>query len=210
MEVLKTIVDLAFKGGPFMIPLAVVAIAAIILLIERLIFLSQNRIDGDRFHFELRASLRENDLNKAIALAARTKGMIGRVIEEGLLRIQAGERNVEAATEKVIHNEMSHMEKSRGWLINFSQIAPLLGILGTVQGMIVAFMNIERTGSNDPKVLAAGIYMALITTVAGLVIAVPVTLAQEYIRTETNRVLHYLDLYLIEIREWLDRQPRKD
>lgn len=206
MDVLKLCVDLCLKGGFFMIPLGLVAIAAVVMIVERLIYLRQNRIDGDRFHFELRSALKDNDLNKAIALAARTKGMVGRVIEEGLLHIQAGETDVAVATEKVIHSEMAPMEKSRGWLVNFSQIAPLLGILGTVQGMIVAFMKIEQSGATDPKMLAGGIYMALITTVAGLVIAVPVTVAQEYIRTETNKILHYLDLYLIEIREWVERR----
>lgn len=206
MDVLKLCVDLCFKGGFFMIPLALVAIAALVMIVERLLYLRQNRIDGDRFHFELRAALKDNDLNKAITLAARTKGMVGRIIEEGLLRIQAGEKDVAVATEKIIHSEMSPMEKSRGWLVNFSQIAPLLGILGTVQGMIVVFMKIEQVGSADPKLLAGGIYIALITTVAGLIIALPVTVAQEYIRTETNKILHFLDLYLIEIREWVDRR----
>jgi biopolymer transport protein ExbB len=72
--------------------------------------------------------------------------------------------------------------------------------------MVVVFMKIEQVGSADPKVLAGGIYIALITTVAGLVIALPVTVAQEYIRTETNKILHGLDLYLIEIREWVERR----
>ena len=206
MDVLKLCLDLCLKGGFFMIPLALVAIASVVMIVERLIYLRQNRIDGDRFHFELRSTLKDNDLNKAIALAARTQGMVGRVIEEGLLRIQAGETDVAVATEKVIHGEMAPMEKSRGWLVNFSQIAPLLGILGTVQGMIVAFMKIEQSGATDPKMLAGGIYMALITTVAGLVIAVPVTVAQEYIRTESNKILHSLDLYLIEIREWTEHR----
>jgi biopolymer transport protein ExbB len=206
MDFLKLCVDLSLKGGFFMIPLALVAIAALVMIVERLLYLRQNRIDGDRFHFELRSALKDNDLNKAIALAARTKGVVGRVIEEGLLRIQAGETDVAAATEKVIHSEMSPMEKSRGWLVNFAQVAPLLGILGTVQGMVVVFMKIEQVGSADPKVLAGGIYIALITTVAGLVIALPVTVAQEYIRTETNKILHGLDLYLIEIREWVERR----
>ncbi len=208
MDVLKVGLEMCWKGGPFMIPLGLVAIAALVLVIERILFIRQNRIDGDRFHFELRAALRDNDLNRAITLAAATRGMIGRVIQEGLLRLQSGETDVAAATEKIIHSEMSQIEKSRGWLINLFQVAPLLGILGTVQGMVVAFMKIEQTGSTDPKLLAGGIYMALITTVAGLLIAVPVAVAQEFIRTETNKILHYLDLYLIEIREWIDHRQK--
>lgn len=205
MEALKSIVDLSLKGGPLMVPLAAVALAAVILLIERLLYLRANRIDSDRFHFELRTALKDGDLQKGIVLAARTRGMVGRVIEEGLLRIRDGETDIEAATEKVIHNEMSQIERSRGWLVNIAQVAPLLGILGTVQGMVVCFMRIEQSGASDPKMLAGGIYMALITTVAGLVIAVPVTVAQEYIRNETNRILHAVDLCLIEIKEWVAR-----
>jgi len=208
VDALKLMVDLSLKGGPLMVPLALVALVSVVLIIERFLYLRANRIDGDKFHFELKSALKEGDLNKAIVLAARTRGVVGRVVEEGLLRVQDGETNVETATEKVIHNEMSQMERSRGWLVNLGQVAPLLGILGTVQGMILCFMRIEQAGAADPKMLAGGIYMALETTVAGLVIAVPVTIAQEYFRNQTNNILHYLDLCLIEVREWMDKTRR--
>lgn len=208
METLKLIVDLSLQGGPLMVPLALCALAAIVLIIERFLYLKANRVDGDKFHFELKSALKEGDLSRAIALAARTHGVVGRVVEEGLLRIQDGETNIEAATEKVIHNEMSQIERSRGWLVNLAQVAPLLGILGTVQGMIACFMKIEQSGATDPKLLAGGIYIALITTVAGLVVAVPVTVAQEYFRNQTNKILHTLDLCLIEIREWMEKKSK--
>jgi biopolymer transport protein ExbB len=199
MSGIATTIDMCVKGGVFMIPLGVVALIAIALFIERLIYLHRNKINGDKFHFELRSALKDNTLDQAIVLAARTKGMIGRVIGEGLQRIKDGESDIEAATEKVILSEMVSIEKSRGWLVNMSQIAPLLGILGTVWGLVVAFIAIERT---------SGIYQALITTVAGLLIAIPVLIALEYIRKETNQILHLLDIYLAEIKEWLGRRGR--
>lgn len=203
---LETVVSMAIKGGVFMIPLFVVAIVSMILLIERMLYLRDNRIDSDQFHFDLKTALKDNELDQAIALSARTRGVIGRVIQEGLLRVKAGETDIEAATEKAILAEMISMEKSRGWIINMAQIAPLLGILGTVWGLIVAFMAIEQTASTDPRLLASGIYQALITTVAGLLICIPLTVAQEHIRKETNHLLSLLDLYLVEIKEWLPRR----
>ena len=208
MSWITTTIDMCVKGGIFMIPLGVVALVSVVLFIERLIYLYRNRIDGDKLHFELRSSLKDNSLDQAIVLAARTKGMIGRVIEEGLLRIKEGESNIEAATEKVILFEMVSIEKSRGWLVNMSQIAPLLGILGTVWGLVVAFIAIERTASTDPRILASGIYQALITTVAGLLISIPVLIALEFIRKETNQILHLLDIYLAEIKEWLEHRGK--
>lgn len=208
MSGIATTIDMCVKGGIFMIPLGVVALIAIALFIERLIYLHRNKINGDKFHFELRSALKDNSLDQAIVLAARTKGMIGRVIGEGLQRIKDGESDIEAATEKVILSEMVSIEKSRGWLVNMSQIAPLLGILGTVWGLVVAFIAIERTAATDPRNLANGIYQALITTVAGLLIAIPVLIALEYIRKETNQILHLLDIYLAEIKEWLGRRGR--
>lgn len=199
--------ELCIKGGIFMIPLFIVALTGLVLIIERFLYLRENRIDGDKFHFEIRTALKDNNLEQAIVLAARTKGVIGRVIEEGLLRIKTGEVDIESATEKIILTEMISMEKSRGWLVNISQIAPLLGILGTVWGLVVAFMAIERTASTDPRILASGIYQALITTVAGLLIAIPVLIILEHIRKETNHILSLLDLYLAEIKEWLARRP---
>jgi biopolymer transport protein ExbB len=208
MSWIANTIDMCVKGGIFMIPLGVVALIAIALFIERLIYLRRNKINGDTFHFELRSALKDNSLDQAIILAARTKGMVGRVIGEGLQRIKDGESDIEAATEKVILSEMVSIEKSRGWLVNMSQIAPLLGILGTVWGLVVAFIAIERTAATDPRNLASGIYQALITTVAGLLIAIPVLIALEYIRKETNQILHLLDIYLAEIKEWLGRRGR--
>lgn len=203
MNWMGNVVDLCIKGGIFMIPLFAVALFGLILVIERLLYLRENRIDGDRFHFELKNALKEDSIDQAIALAARTHGVIGRVLQEGLLRIKAGEKDVETATEKAILAEMVAMEKSRGWIVNMSQIAPLLGILGTVWGLVVSFMAIEKTASTDPRLLAGGIYQALITTVAGLVIAIPLTVAQEHVRKQTNTILGLMDLYIVEIKEWL-------
>ena len=205
---ISALADLCVKGGIFMIPLGLVALAAIVLMIERLIFLRQNHFDGDKFHFELRTALKDNDLERAVVLAARTPGMIGRVMAEGLVKIQEGYTDVINATERIIHSEMSGLEKSRGWLLTMAQVAPLLGILGTVWGLVVAFIAIEQTASTDPSTLASGIYQALITTVAGLVIAIPIIVVQEYVRRQTNRILHYLDLFLMEVRDWLEIRKR--
>lgn len=210
MTWLSTTLDLCIKGGFFMIPLACVAVAAIVLTVERILYLRENRIDGDKFHFELRTALKENAVDQAIALAAATRGVIGRVVEEGLLRVKAGETDIEQATEKAVLAEMISMEKSRGWIVNLAQVAPLLGILGTVWGLVVAFMTIERTASTDPRLLAGGIYQALITTVAGLLIAIPLTLIQEHVRKQTNRILALLDLYLVEIKEWLAHRAKTE
>jgi len=210
MTWLTTTVDMCMKGGIFMIPLALVALGSVILMIERLLFLRENRIDGDRFQFELRTALKENNLEQAIVLSARTRGFIGRVIEECLLRIKAGEKDVDDATEKVILSEMTAMEKSRGWLVAFYQVAPLLGILGTVWGLIVAFMVIEKTAATDPAMLAGGIYQALITTVTGLLIAIPVLLFVEHLRKSTNYMLSLLDIYLAEIRDWVRQRAKTE
>jgi biopolymer transport protein ExbB len=199
-------IEICIKGGLFMIPLVIVALTGIVLMIERLLYLRENKIDGDKFHFELKTALKENAIDEAIVLAARTNGMVGKVLQEGLLRIKAGETDVVTATEKIILTEMMSVQRSRGWIINMSQIAPLLGILGTVWGLVVSFMAIERTASTDPRILAGGIYQALITTVAGLIIAIPLIIFQEHLRKETNRTLAFLDLYLAEIKEWLARR----
>ena len=203
MSWIQNILDLGIKGGFFMIPLLAVALSGLVLMIERWLYLRENRLNSDQFHFDLKTVLKENSIDQAIALTARTKGVIGRVLQEGFLRIKAGEKAVGTATEKVILSEMMSMEKSRGWIVNMSQVAPLLGILGTVWGLVVAFMTIETTASTDPRLLAGGIYQALITTVAGLLIAIPLIIFQEHVRKQTNHILALLDLYLVEIKEWL-------
>lgn len=208
MHFFTSLFEVSVKGGIFMIPLVIAGIAAIILVIERLLFLRENRISGDRLQFELQTALKEDDLDKAIVLAAKTPGVVGRVLEEGLRRVQTGETDIATATEKIIHSEMIQMERSRDWLITISTIAPLLGILGSVYGMIVAFNRIEESGGTDPKLLAGGISIALITTVTGLIIAIPTTVAHDYVRKQTNNILHAMDLYLLEIGEWLGKKKK--
>ncbi len=210
MSGIQTIVNLCIKGGFFMIPLLITALAGLVLMIERWLYLRENRIDSDQFHFDLKTVLKENAIEEAIALTARTKGVIGRVLQEGFLRIKGGEKDVVSATEKAILSEMMAMEKSRGWIVNLSQVAPLLGILGTVWGLVVAFMTIEKTASTDPRLLAGGIYQALITTVAGLLIAIPLIIFQEHVRKQTNQILALLDLYLVEVKEWLVRNHKTE
>jgi biopolymer transport protein ExbB len=100
------------------------------------------------------------------------------------------------------------MEKSRDWLTTIATISPLLGILGSVYGMIVAFNRIEQSGGTDPKLLAGGLSIALICTVSGLVIAIPATVAHDYVRKQTNNILHSMDLYLLEIGEWLEKKKK--
>lgn len=209
METLRLLIDLTIKGGIFMIPLGVVAVISVVLVVERFLFLRENRLNWDRFHFELKAALKDNDLERGIVLAARSKGIVGRVMQECLLRVQAGADDVESATEKEILAEMESMERSRGWLATMVQVAPLLGLIGTVQGMIQCFMTIEKSAATDPRLLAGGIYTALITTFAGLLIAIPISLAQEHLRKQTNEILHFLDLYLLEVQEWVERRGGK-
>ncbi len=207
MSTLTNLIQLFLKGGVFMIPLAIVGLAGLALSIERWLFLRQNRFDGDQLHYELHDALKNNDIDRAVVLTARMPGLAGRVMSEGLVKVQGGESDIVAATARILHSEMRGMEKSRGWLLTVAQIAPLLGIVGTVYGMIIAFMAIEQSASTDPKLLAGGIYQALVTTLAGLLIAIAVTVFQEHVRKESNRILHYLDLFLIETRDWLRGRP---
>jgi biopolymer transport protein ExbB len=206
MDYLKFAVEMFHKGGIFMWPLLVCAIVSVVLIIERALYLRENKIDWDRFHFELKNALKEENLEKAVVLAAKTKGVIGRVMQECLLGIKAGHTNVEEITEKEVLSEMGPMERSRGWLATMIQVAPLLGLIGTVQGMIQCFMQIEAAGTADPKMLAGGIYTALITTFAGLMVAIPSSIAQEHIRKESNNILHRMDLCLMEVQEWVDER----
>lgn len=206
METIQKLIQLGIAGGVFMIPLVIVAVVTLALVIERLLFLRENTLDWDRFHFELKSALKDNDLERGIVLAARTKGIVGRVMQECLLRVQAGQTDVERATEKEVLSEMASLERSRGWLNTMIQIAPLLGLLGTVQGMIMIFMTIEQSATMDPRMFAGGIYTKLVTTFTGLMIAVPAYVAQEHIRRRVNIMLHHLDLYLLEVRDWTERR----
>ncbi|NOY74531.1 MAG: MotA/TolQ/ExbB proton channel family protein [Kiritimatiellaeota bacterium] len=176
----ETALDLIFKGGYVMIPLALCSLIALTFLLERGIMMRKKYIVPDFFIPELKKSLDQKspDLDKAYEHCVNSRTPIGNIIKSGISKWRKGRDAaiVEKAVEDAAGIEVSHLSRSIRVFKIIAAISPLLGLLGTVYGMITAFRTVAHSTEAIGKAakLANGIYEAMVTTAAGLTIAIPV------------------------------------
>ncbi|MBM3318102.1 MAG: MotA/TolQ/ExbB proton channel family protein [Candidatus Eisenbacteria bacterium] len=175
--------DVISKGGVLMLPIILCSIVALAIIIERLVLIARARRENDRFLEAIRGRVRPGKLEEALAICrVSTAAPLATVFLEGLRHIELGEQRTREAIVEAGERETLRLENHLGGLQTIAGGAPLLGFLGTVLGMIAAFQRIEQLGGNvDASVLAGGIWQALLTTAAGLTVAVPAYFAHNYI-----------------------------
>ncbi len=186
--------QLYIKGGVFMHPLLLCALIGLVLSIERAWTLSRARSNTKKLMIDVVRALREEGPDAALAVCQRTRGPIAAVLHSGLLRAHRGAEAVEKAISTSGAIEMAFLERGLTLLASVSNVAPLLGFLGTVSGMISAFAAIAAAEQVSAKLVAKGIEEALITTAAGLMIAVPVTVFYSFF-------VMSIDRFIIEMEE---------
>lgn len=188
------LVELYWTGGVFMHPILLCSIAGLALIIERAYFFARARTDTRRLMGELLRTLQDSGLESAQRMLHARRGPIAAVLHSGLARAKRGPEAVEKAIETAASIELALLERGLIWLATVANIAPLLGFLGTVSGMIHAFEAIAAAEEVSAKLVATGIYEALITTAAGLIVAIPVQAAHNYFVSR-------IDKFVIDIEE---------
>jgi biopolymer transport protein ExbB len=179
--------QLYIKGGVCMHPLLLCAILGLVLIIERMWTLSRARVNTRKLMVEVTHALRTEGPEAALHLCERARGPIAAILHAGLLRAGRGPEAVEKAISSAGAIEMAHLERGLLALASVSNVAPLLGFLGTVTGMIAAFAAIAAAEQVSARLVAKGIEEALITTAAGLIIAVPVSAFYSYFVLQIDR-----------------------
>jgi len=187
-------VDLFNNGGIFMWPLLFMFFFGIAVALERMWTLSKAHINSKEFMAEIQEALKQRGPEGAAEICSNTPGPVASVLHAGLLRLDRGIEHVEKAIEESGAVEMAFLEKGLVWLSTVANVAPLVGFLGTVAGMIQAFEDIAKAGDVDPSIVAGGISVALITTASGLVVAIP-------IQTLYNYFLAKIDKIIIDLQE---------
>ena len=177
--------ELMQKGGPIMWPILICSVIAFAIMVERLLALRREEIDTKAFMEQISKSLKRNRVMDAIDLCERTKGPIASIMKAGLLKHDRPRQDIREAIEDASVHEVPRLEKNLPVLATVAHISPLLGLLGTVTGMVQAFQVIESKASAvnpvNPGDLAGGIWEALLTTVAGLCVAIPTYVAYNYL-----------------------------
>jgi biopolymer transport protein ExbB len=177
--------DFIQKGGPVMYPIILCSILALAVMLERLYHLHRAKIDTKDFMTKIAASLKRNKIMEAIDMCNSTPGPIAQIMKAGILKHDRPRSEIREAIEDAGLHEVPRLEKNLAVLATIAHIAPLLGLLGTVTGMVRCFQVIEEKATTlnpvNPGDLAGGIWEALITTVAGLVVAIPTFVAYNYL-----------------------------
>ncbi len=185
--------ELLVSGGPVLVAIILMSIYAVYLFIERFLKLRKERVDTGSLMVRVNAAVRERDLESALAACEQNGGPVARVLRAALERLPYGRPAVEAAFEEATLFEEQNLTRGLRPLGIIAQIAPMLGLLGTVTGMIVAFSEIAQYGSGDASILALGIGQALVTTAAGLIVAIPVLVGHGYLTSLVDRILGEID-----------------
>ena len=193
--------SLVMDGGYIMIPLAILLIVSIYIFIERCLALHRASKNDDTFM----KRIREGDIENAVNLCKRTDTPYSRLILKGVNRIGRPMNDVLVAIENTGNIEVANLGKGFTWLSTTAAGAPMLGFLGTVVGMIEAFFALANAGTSaNITVLSSGIYQALVTTVAGLVVGLAALFAYNYLVSRVNRIMNSMEAKTMEFMDLLN------
>ena len=203
-----SVIDLAVKGGFMMVPSAILWVLAIYLFIERILTINKANQNPDALMGRVKELVLRGDINGAKMLCSQNDTPVARMVEKGISRIGSPLKNIEASIENVGKIEVFKLEKNLPTLATIAGSAPMMGFLGTVIGMVEAFISIsQEEGSVSPKLLSSGIYTAMITTVAGLIVGIIAYLAYNYLVSRVQKVIHKMEYTSIDFIDLL-QEPR--
>ena len=177
----------------FMSFVAIALVIGLAFCIERIIYLSLAEINTKKFIAAVEAALEKGDVEAAKDIARNTRGPIASIYYQGLMRIDQGIDVVEKSVVSYGGVQAGYLEKGCSWITLFIAMAPSLGFLGTVVGMIMAFDKIEQVGDISPTVVAGGMKVALITTVGGLIVALILQVFYNYLLSKLEAILNQME-----------------
>lgn len=197
-------IDLLLKGGFWLIPIAVLSVIAIYIFVERYRTIKRASNHPLEFMDKIKNLVLEGDINGAKLICSQTESPIAKMIEKGIHRIGSPLKNIEASIENVGKIEIYKLEKNLSFLATIAGAAPMIGFLGTVTGMIQAFIAIaQEEGSVSPKLLSTGIYEAMITTASGLVVGIIAYLGYNFLVARVQKVIHNMEYTSIDFIDLL-------
>jgi len=197
--------DLALKGGVIMIPILLLSVIAVYIFGDRYIAIQKaSKIDPNLMN-QIRQNISDGKIDSALAICRSTNQPITRMIEKGITRIGRPLDDVHKAIENVGSLEVTKLEKGLPWLASAAGGAPMLGFLGTVAGMIQAFYDMANAGNNiDITLLSSGIYQAMVTTVAGLIVGIMAYFAYNILVARIEGLIFKMEINTTEFMDLLN------
>jgi len=202
-----SVFQLALEGGFMMIPILICSLISIYIFFERFFTINKASMNPDSFVSKIKEMVLEGDIDGAKMLCGQFDNPISRMIEKGISRIGSPLKNIEASIENIAKIELFNLEKNLSVLATVSGVAPMMGFLGTVIGMVEAFIAIaNQEGTVSPALLSSGIYTAMITTIAGLIVGILSFLAYNFLVTRVSKIVHKMEYSAIEFIDLLQEQ----
>jgi biopolymer transport protein ExbB len=201
--------ELFKSGGPVMYPILLCSILFVAILIERLFHLHRAQINTAEFVAGIRNILKKRNIAEAISICEETPGPVAHVIKAGIIKHDRAKSEIREAIDDAALHEVPRLEKNLVVLATIAHITPLLGLFGTVLGMMQVFFKIcELGGRTDAAQLAGGIGQALITTAAGLAVAIPVFIAYNYLVSRVGTLVWDMERSATEVVDLLTETER--
>ncbi len=197
--------DMATRGGWIMIPLLLLCVIAVYIFVERLIVIRKAAQKDPSFMDKIKDYINEGKIEAALTLCKNTDTPYSRMIEKGISRLGRPMNDVMVAIENVGNIEVGKLERGLSLLATIAGGGPMIGFLGTVTGMIQAFFNMANAGNNvDVTSLADGIYTAMVTTVAGLIVGIIAFFAYNYLTSKVDTVVNNMEARTVEFMDILN------
>ena len=204
-EISMPLWDLTLKGGWIMIPIAVLSIIAVYIFVERYFAIRKASKTDENFMNRIKDYIHDGKIESALALCRSTDSPIARMIEKGIQRIGRPLSDISTAIENVGRLEVFKLERGLPALATAAGGAPMLGFLGTVTGMVKAFYDMSMAGNNiDIGILSSGIYEAMVTTVAGLLVGIIAYFAYNILVANVEKVVNDLEANTTEFMDLLN------
>lgn len=191
-----TILDLLMKGGIIMIPIVLLSIISFYIFIERIVYIKRTASIQQGLVAAISNEVQNGNSKNALMHARNNQSAIGRILESGIEKLGKPQGEVERNIETTTNLEITKMEKNTGYLGIIASVAPMLGFIGTIAGVIKIFYNISLADNISIGIIAGGLYQKMICSGAGLIVGVLAYAAYHYIQMRIDR-------YLIKLQESL-------
>ena len=201
-------IDLLFKGGWVMIPLALLAFIGLVIFVERYLTIRKASSDESNLMQQVKQSVISGKLESAIAICRNSNTPLGRMLQKGLLRIGRPIKDIEGAIENVGKLEVSKLEKNISILGIIAGIAPMLGFVGTIIGVITIFHDVSLKGIIEIGTISGGLYTKMITSAAGLIIGIIAYVLYHILNIMVDRIILRMETDAIEFIDLLE-EPGK-
>ena len=193
----------------FMSLVALALVLGLAFCIERIIYLSLSEIDAKRFMVDLDGKISQGDIDGAKSLCRETRGPVASICYQGLARINEGIDTIERSVASYGAVQSANLEKGCSWITLFIAMAPSLGFLGTVIGMVMAFDQIQQAGDISPTIVAAGMKVALITTIFGIIVALVLQVFYNYILSKIEHITSQMEESAITLLDAIMRHKQE-